>query len=161
MTRSLATALLVDKGNHRHFMAKEIHEQPEVIGHTLAGYVDLAIDRVEHSASFPSISPSSTGSRISACGTAFYAGLVAKYWFERWARLPVDVDIASEFRYRETALDPGGAALFVSQSGETADTLATLRYCRAQGQHILSIVNVRESTDRARVRRDPADARRA
>ena len=70
---------------------------------------------------------------ISACGTAFYAGLVAKYWFERWARLPVDVDIASEFRYRETALDPGGAALFVSQSGETADTLAALRYCRGAG----------------------------
>jgi glucosamine--fructose-6-phosphate aminotransferase (isomerizing) len=83
---------------------------------------------------------------LSACGTAFYACLVAKYWFERWARLPVDVDIASEFRYRETALDPGGAALFVSQSGETADTLATLRYCRAQGQHIASIVNVRESS---------------
>ena len=83
---------------------------------------------------------------LSACGTAFYACLVAKYWFERWAKLPVDVDIASEFRYRESALDPGGAALFVSQSGETADTLATLRYCRAQGQHILSIVNVRESS---------------
>src|SRR4029077_20288472 len=83
---------------------------------------------------------------ISACGTAYYAGIVAKYWFERWAKLPVDVDIASEFRYRETAMDAGGAALFVSQSGETADTLATLRYCRAQGQHIVSGVNVREST---------------
>jgi glucosamine--fructose-6-phosphate aminotransferase (isomerizing) len=83
---------------------------------------------------------------ISACGTAFYACLVAKYWFERWAKLPVDLDIASEFRYRETALDPDGAALFVSQSGETADTLATLRYCREQGQRIVSIVNVREST---------------
>src|SRR4029077_19889071 len=83
---------------------------------------------------------------ISACGTAYYAGIVAKYWFERWAKLPVDVDIASEFRYRETAMDAGGAALFVSQSGETADTLATLRYCRAQGQHIVSVVNVREST---------------
>jgi glucosamine--fructose-6-phosphate aminotransferase (isomerizing) len=83
---------------------------------------------------------------LSACGTAFYACVVAKYWFERWARLPVDVDIASEFRYRETALDEGGAALFVSQSGETADTLATLRYCRAQGQHIVSVVNVQESS---------------
>ena len=83
---------------------------------------------------------------LSACGTAFYACLVAKYWFERWARLPVDVDIASEFRYRESALDPNGAALFVSQSGETADTLATLRYCRAQAQKILSVVNVRESS---------------
>jgi glutamine---fructose-6-phosphate transaminase (isomerizing) len=145
VTRSLATALLVDKGNHRHFMAKEIHEQPEVIGHTLAAYVDLATNRVD----FPQLPfdfAKVTRLSLSACGTAFYACLVAKYWFERWARLPVDVDIASEFRYRETALDEGGAALFVSQSGETADTLATLRYCRAQGQHILSIVNVHESS---------------
>jgi glucosamine--fructose-6-phosphate aminotransferase (isomerizing) len=145
VTRSLATALMVDKGNHRHFMAKEIHEQPEVIGHTLAAYVDLATNKVDIPAlpiDFAKLSRLS----LSACGTAFYACLVAKYWFERWARLPVDVDIASEFRYRETALDSGGAALFVSQSGETADTLATLRYCRAQGQHILSIVNVRESS---------------
>jgi glucosamine--fructose-6-phosphate aminotransferase (isomerizing) len=145
VTRSQANALLIDKGNYRHFMAKEIHEQPEVIGHTLAGYVDLATNRIDlpalpfDFASLPRLS-------ISACGTAFYAGLVAKYWFERWAKLPVDVDIASEFRYRETALAPGGAALFISQSGETADTLATLRYCRAQGQHIVSVVNVRESS---------------
>jgi glutamine---fructose-6-phosphate transaminase (isomerizing) len=145
VTRSLASALLVDKGNHRHFMAKEIHEQPEAIGHTLAAYVNLGSNRVDIPAppfDFATLSRLS----LSACGTAFYACLVAKYWFERWARLPVDVDIASEFRYRETALDPGGAALFVSQSGETADTLATLRYCRAQAQHILSIVNVRESS---------------
>ena len=145
VTRSLATALLVDKGNHRHFMAKEIHEQPEVIGHTLAAYVDLATNRVDIPA-LPFDFASLTRLSLSACGTAFYACLVAKYWFERWARLPVDVDIASEFRYRETALDQGGAALFVSQSGETADTLATLRYCRSQGQRILSIVNVRESS---------------
>ena len=145
VTRSLATALLVDKGNHRHFMVKEIHEQPEVIGHTLAGYVDLATNTVDIP-QLPFDFAKITRLSLSACGTAFYACLVAKYWFERWARLPVDVDIASEFRYRESALDPGGAALFVSQSGETADTLATLRYCRAQGQHILSIVNVREST---------------
>src|SRR3990170_3457047 len=145
VTRSLATALLVDKGNHRHFMAKEIHEQPEVIGHTLAAYVDLAANRVDIPA-LPFDFASLTRLSLSACGTAFYACLVAKYWFERWARLPVDVDIASEFRYRETALDQGGAALFVSQSGETADTLATLRYCRSQGQRILSIVNVRESS---------------
>jgi glucosamine--fructose-6-phosphate aminotransferase (isomerizing) len=145
VTRSLATALLVDKGNHRHFMVKEIHEQPEVIGHTLAAYVDLATNRVDIPA-LPFEFANLRRLSLSACGTAFYACLVAKYWFERWARLPVDVDIASEFRYRETALDQGGAALFVSQSGETADTLATLRYCRAQGQHILSIVNVRESS---------------
>jgi glucosamine--fructose-6-phosphate aminotransferase (isomerizing) len=145
VTRSLATALLVDKGHHRHFMAKEIHEQPEVIGHTLAAYVDLATNRVEIPA-LPFDFARLTRLSLSACGTAFYACLVAKYWFERWARLTVDVDIASEFRYRETALDQGGAALFVSQSGETADTLATLRYCRSQGQRILSIVNVRESS---------------
>jgi glucosamine--fructose-6-phosphate aminotransferase (isomerizing) len=145
VTRSQANALLIDKGNYRHFMAKEIHEQPEVIGHTLAGYVDLATDRIDvpalpfDFATLPRLS-------ISACGTAFYAGLVAKYWLERWAKLPVDVDIASEFRYRETALTPGGAALFISQSGETADTLATLRYCRSQGQHNVSVINVRESS---------------
>src|SRR5262245_52485885 len=143
--KSTASALLIDKGNHRHFMAKEIHEQPEVIAHTLAAYVDLATSRVDMPAlpfDFANLSRLS----VSACGTAFYACLVAKYWFERWARLPVDVDIASEFRYRESALDPNGAALFVSQSGETADSLATLRYCRAQAQKILSVVNVREST---------------
>jgi glucosamine--fructose-6-phosphate aminotransferase (isomerizing) len=145
VTRSQANALIVDKGNHRHFMVKEIHEQPEVIGHTLAGYVDLATNRVDIP-QLPFDFAKLGRLSISACGTAFYAGLVAKYWFERWAKLPVDVDIASEFRYRETALPPGGAALFISQSGETADTLATLRYCRAQGQHIVSVVNVRESS---------------
>ncbi len=145
VTRSQANALIVDKGNHRHFMVKEIHEQPEVIGHTLAGYVDLATDRVDIP-QLPFDFAKLGRLSISACGTAYYAGLVAKYWFERWAKLPVDVDIASEFRYRETAMDAGGAALFISQSGETADTLATLRYCRAQGQHIVSVVNVHEST---------------
>ena len=145
MTRSLASSLLIDKGNYRHFMAKEIHEQPEVIGHTLAAYVDLATSRVDIPA-LPFDFAKLTRLSLSACGTAFYACLVARYWFERWARLPVDIDIASEFRYRETALDPNGAALFVSQSGETADTLATLRYCRAQAQKIVSIVNVRESS---------------
>jgi glutamine---fructose-6-phosphate transaminase (isomerizing) len=145
MARSLASSLLIDKGNYRHFMAKEIHEQPEVIGHTLAAYVDLATSSVDIPA-LPFDFANLTRLSLSACGTAFYACLVAKYWFERWARLPVEVDIASEFRYRETALDPDGAALFVSQSGETADTLATLRYCRAQAQKIVSVVNVRESS---------------
>ena len=144
-SRSQANALLVDKGNHRHFMAKEIHEQPEVVGHTLAAYVDLATSAVELP-KLPFDFAKLNRLTISACGTAYYAGLVAKYWFERWARLPVDVDIASEFRYRECPLDRGGAALFVSQSGETADTLASLRYCREQGQHIAAIVNNREST---------------
>ncbi|BAQ17358.1 glutamine--fructose-6-phosphate transaminase (isomerizing) [Methyloceanibacter caenitepidi] len=145
VVKSAATGLIVDKGNFRHFMAKEIHEQPEVVGHTLAHYLDLASNQValpDLPFDFASISRMS----LSACGTAYYACLVAKYWFERWAKLPVDVDIASEFRYREIAMDPGGAALFVSQSGETADTLASLRYCREQDQHVLSVVNVRESS---------------
>ena len=144
-TTSVATSLLVDKGNHRHFMAKEIHEQPEVISHTLANYVDLAEGRV----TMPDlgIDPATIAQvSISACGTAYYAGLVGKYWIERYARIPVDIDIASEFRYREPPLPKGGLALFVSQSGETADTLATLRYCKSQGQRIASIVNVRTST---------------
>jgi glucosamine--fructose-6-phosphate aminotransferase (isomerizing) len=145
IAKSLAAGLVVDKGNYRHFMAKEIHEQPEVVGHTLAHYLDLANLQV----SLPSLPldfSCVTRLSLSACGTAFYACLVAKYWLERWARLPVDIDIASEFRYREIAMEPGGAALFVSQSGETADTLASLRYCRQQRQHVLSLVNVQESS---------------
>jgi glucosamine--fructose-6-phosphate aminotransferase (isomerizing) len=145
VARSQIGGLVVDKGTYRHFMAKEIHEQPEVVGHTLAHYLDLANSQVILPAlpvDFSQISRLS----LSACGTAFYACLVAKYWFERWAKLPVDIDIASEFRYRETAMEPGGVALFVSQSGETADTLASLRYCRAQNQQVLSIVNVQESS---------------
>jgi glutamine---fructose-6-phosphate transaminase (isomerizing) len=140
-----ASALLVDKGNHRHFMAKEVAEQPEVIGHTLAEYIDLASRKVMLP-DLPFDFAALERVTITACGTAFYAGLAAKYWFERYARLPVDVDIASEFRYREAPMKPGGLALFVSQSGETADTLAALRYCRAQEQHTLGIINVRESS---------------
>jgi glutamine---fructose-6-phosphate transaminase (isomerizing) len=139
------SALLADKGNHRHFMLKEIHEQPEVISRTLGHYINFARQTVELSdveidwARLPRLT-------ISACGTAFYAGLVAKYWFERYARLPVEIDIASEFRYREAPLPEGGLALFISQSGETADTLACLRYCRAQKQRVVSIVNVPQSS---------------
>jgi len=145
LVKAVASSLLVDKGNHRHFMAKEIHEQPEVISHTLANYLDMAAGTVN----FPSLGIDLAGvSRvtISACGTAYYAGLVGKYWIEKVARVPVEIDIASEFRYREPPLQPGGLSLFVSQSGETADTLATLRYCKAGGQRIASIVNVRTST---------------
>jgi len=145
ISKSLAAGLVVDKGNYRHFMAKEIHEQPEVVGHTLAHYLDLSTYQV----ALPNVPidfSQVTRLSLSACGTAFYSCFVAKYWFERWAKLPVDVDIASEFRYREIAMQPGGAAVFVSQSGETADTLASLRYCRDQQQHVLSIVNVRESS---------------
>jgi len=144
--RSGASAFLVEKGNHRHFMAKEIHEQPEVVGHTLAHYLDMANERVVLPAPLPFDLASITRLSISACGTAFYAALTARYWLERFARLPVEVDIASEFRYREVPLEPGGLAIFVSQSGETADTLATLRYAREHKQHVLSVVNVATST---------------
>jgi glucosamine--fructose-6-phosphate aminotransferase (isomerizing) len=142
---SQATVFVVDKGNHRHFMEKEIYEQPEVISHALSHYVDFASNRVNPNASaidFSSISSLA----MSACGTAYLAGLIGKYWFERYARLPVEIDVASEFRYREMPLSPNQAALFISQSGETADTLASLRYCRENGLKIGAVVNVREST---------------
>jgi glucosamine--fructose-6-phosphate aminotransferase (isomerizing) len=145
ITRTVASALLIDKGNHRHFMAKEIHEQPEVISRTLANYVRFADNSIElpgFALPFERLSKLT----ISACGTAFYAALTAKYWFERLAKLPVDVDIASEFRYREAPLPKDGLALFVSQSGETADTLASLRYCKDRGQTIAAVVNVPESS---------------
>ena len=144
--KSQASAFLVDKGNHRHFMAKEIHEQPEVVGHTLAHYLDMANERVLLPADLPFDFRTVERVSIAACGTAYYAGLIAKYWFERFARLPVEIDVASEFRYREAPARKGDLAIFVSQSGETADTLATLRYAREQGQHILSVVNVPTST---------------
>jgi glucosamine--fructose-6-phosphate aminotransferase (isomerizing) len=144
--KSNASALLVDKGNHRHFMAKEIHEQPEVVGHTLAHYIDMAAGRIALPARLGFDFRDIKRMTISACGTAYYAGLVGKYWFERFARLPVEIDVASEFRHRESPFDPGNLAVFVSQSGETADTLATLRYAREQKQHILSVVNVATST---------------
>jgi glucosamine--fructose-6-phosphate aminotransferase (isomerizing) len=143
--QSLSTSFMVDKGNHRHFMEKEIHEQPEVISHTLAHYLDF-VGGVSRKLDLPFDFAKLDRLAISACGTAFLSGLIGKYWFERLARLPVDIDIASEFRYREMPISPSSAALFVSQSGETADTLASLRYCRKAGIPIGAIVNVREST---------------
>ncbi len=145
-TTSSASAVLVEKGNHRHFMAKEIYEQPETITHTLTHYVDMAAETVALKDRLPFDFATLPRLTISACGTGYLAGLVSKYWFERYARLPVDVDVASEFRYREPPLDKGGVSLFISQSGETADTLAALRYCATQGQALASIVNVPEST---------------
>ncbi|CAN7512116.1 glutamine--fructose-6-phosphate transaminase (isomerizing) [Pararhizobium sp. LjRoot255] len=142
---SVAAAYMVDKGNHRHFMEKEIYEQPEVISHALGHYIDFIENKVNPMTSaidfakVPSLA-------ISACGTAYLAGLVGKYWFERYARLPVEIDVASEFRYREIPLSPQSAALFISQSGETADTLASLRYCKEHGLKIGAVVNVKEST---------------
>ncbi len=146
MSFSQASAMLVDKGNHRHFMAKEIAEQPEVIGHTLAEYIDFSERAVRIPEKLPFDFKALERLTITACGTASYAGLTAKYWFEKVARLPTEVDVASEFRYREAPLPKNGLAIVVSQSGETADTLAALRYCKSQGQHTLAIVNVPEST---------------
>ncbi|HET7411015.1 MAG TPA: glutamine--fructose-6-phosphate transaminase (isomerizing), partial [Pararhizobium sp.] len=141
-----ATAALVDKANYRHFMAKEIHEQPEVTGHTLARYIDMATERVMLPLKLPFDFRDIQRISIVACGTASYAGFIAKYWFERLGRVPVEVDVASEFRYREAPLRKGELAIFISQSGETADTLAALRYAKSQGVHTLAVVNVPTST---------------
>lgn len=145
VTTSGASAAAIEKGNYRHFMQKEIFEQPTVVAQTLRSY----IRQVDQSVALPQIDfDLSQINRVTivACGTSFYAGMVAKYWFEQFARLPVDIDVASEFRYREPVLEPGGLALFISQSGETADTLAALRHCRAQGQTIGVVVNVPTSS---------------
>ncbi len=142
---SQASAFMVDKGNHRHFMEKEIYEQPEIISHALSHYIDFASHTVktnDTAIDFGEVS----GLAIAACGTAYLSGLIGKYWFERYARLPVEIDVASEFRYRELPLSPSQAALFISQSGETADTLASLRYCKDNGLKIGAVVNVKEST---------------
>jgi glutamine---fructose-6-phosphate transaminase (isomerizing) len=144
--KSQASVLLIDKGNHRHFMAKEIHEQPEVVGHTLANYIDMTAERVALPMQLPFDFKNLNRISIAACGTAYYAAMVARYWFENFAHLPVEVDIASEFRYRDVPLGDGNLAIFVSQSGETADTLASLRYARAHKQHVLSVVNVPTSS---------------
>ena len=144
--KSGASSFLVDKANYRHFMAKEIHEQPEVVGHTLARYVDMAAERVALPIKLPFDFNDIQRISITACGTASYAGYIAKYWLERLARLPVEIDVASEFRYREAPLRKGDLAIFISQSGETADTLAALRYAKSQGTHTLSVVNVPTST---------------
>ncbi len=144
--KTQASAFLVDKGNHRHFMAKEIHEQPEVVGRTLAHFLDMSSGRVALPFDLPVDVAKLDRLVITACGTAFMAGLTAKYWFERFARLPVEIEVASEFRYRETPLSPGGLTIVVSQSGETADTLASLRYAKAAGHKIISVVNVATST---------------
>lgn len=144
--KSGASSLLVDKANYRHFMAKEIHEQPKVIEQTLARYIDGACERVALPLELPFDFRDVRRITIIACGTASYAGSVAKYWLERFVRVPVEVDVASEFRYRESAMGRGDLAIFVSQSGETADTLAALRYAKAKGAHTLAVVNVPTST---------------
>lgn len=134
------------KGDYRHFMLKEIYEQPTVIGETLNCYINPTTGHVAIPADILESLKDAPRLTIVACGTAYYAGMVAKYWFETLARIPVELDIASEFRYREAPLPKGGAALFISQSGETLDTLEALRYSAREGQTIISIVNTIEST---------------
>ncbi len=136
---------LIGKGKYRHFMDKEIHEQPEVIGYTLSAFYDPNSNymKMPDVAFNPGVLPKLT---IVAAGTSYYAGMIAKYWLEGLARLPVEVDIASEFRYRNSVLPEGGAALFISQSGESLDTLMALRHAREKEQHIISLINVGEST---------------
>lgn len=144
VTRIAIDAARIEKGGHRHFMAKEIAEQPTVLGEMLGHYLDASGD-----IHFPDALPDfGTIDRLVmvACGTAFYACQTAKYWFEQLAGLPVEIDIASEFRYRQPPIGANTAALFVSQSGETADTLAALRHCKGRASHILSVVNVPESS---------------
>jgi glucosamine--fructose-6-phosphate aminotransferase (isomerizing) len=144
--KTQAAAHLVDKGNYRHFMAKEIHEQPEVVARTLAHFLDMSEGRTALPFTLPVDVATLPRLTIAACGTAYIAGLLARYWFERFARLPVEIEVASEFRYREPPMQRGGLTLLISQSGETADTLACLRYAKAQGQTIMSVVNVATST---------------
>jgi len=145
ITTSGVSASAIEKGNYRHFMQKEIFEQPTVVAQTLQSY----IRRLEQQVSLPQMDFDLKDIRritIVACGTSYYAGMVAKYWFEQFARVPVDLDFASEFRYREPVLEDGGLALFISQSGETADTLAALRHAKAEGQKIAVVVNVPTSS---------------
>ncbi|QQV78451.1 glutamine--fructose-6-phosphate transaminase (isomerizing) [Sphingomonas aliaeris] len=145
ITISGVTGDLVSKGNHRHYMLKEIYEQPIVVAQTLRSYLQRMEERV--TLPIPEFDLSKIKRvTIVACGTSFYAGMVAKYWFEQFARVPVDLDVASEFRYREPVMEEGGLALFISQSGETADTLAALRHAKSEGQTIAVVVNVPTSS---------------
>ncbi|MEQ1537786.1 MAG: glutamine--fructose-6-phosphate transaminase (isomerizing) [Sphingorhabdus sp.] len=145
VTTSGVSAASIEKGNYRHYMQKEIFEQPTVVAQTLSSY----IRPLEQTVALPQMDFDLAGVKritIVACGTSFYAGMVAKYWFETFARVPVDIDVASEFRYRDPVLEDGGLALFISQSGETADTLAALRHCKENGQTIAVVVNVPTSS---------------
>ncbi len=143
--QSSTSGAMIGKGGYRHFMLKEIYEQPQVIGDTLNTMINQDMDTI----TLPNVPfdlKDVTRLTIVACGTSYYAGMVGKYWIEAIARVPVDIDVASEFRYRRPVMEQGGVSLFISQSGETADTLAALRYCKEQGQKIVSIVNVSGST---------------
>src|SRR4051812_22103546 len=143
--KTALSGAVIGKGNHAHFMMKEIAEQPTVIGDTLQAFLDPLHRRIELP-KLPIDLAKISQLTIVACGTAYLAGFVAKYWLERIARLPVELDIASEFRYREAPMSKEGATLVISQSGETADTLAALKYAKAQGQKVIAVLNVPEST---------------
>ena len=145
ITISGVTGELISKGNHRHYMLKEIYEQPVVVAQTLKSYLQRMEDRV--SLPIPDFDLGAIRRvTIVACGTSYYAGMVAKYWVEQFARVPVDIDVASEFRYRAPVMEDGGLMIVISQSGETADTLAALRHARSEGQKIAAVVNVPTST---------------
>ena len=145
VTISGVTGELISKGNHRHYMLKEIYEQPVVVAQTLKSYLQRMEDRV--SLPIPDFDLGAIRRvTIVACGTSYYAGMVAKYWVEQFARVPVDIDVASEFRYRAPVMEDGGLMIVISQSGETADTLAALRHARSEGQKIAAVVNVPTST---------------
>lgn len=145
ITISGVTGELISKGNHRHYMLKEIYEQPIVVAQTLRSY----LQRMEEKVTLPIPDFDLSAIKrvtIVACGTSYYAGMVAKYWFEQFARVPVDIDVASEFRYRAPVMEEGGLMIVISQSGETADTLAALRHARSEGQTIAAVVNVPTSS---------------
>ncbi|WP_010545954.1 glutamine--fructose-6-phosphate transaminase (isomerizing) [Sphingomonas elodea] len=145
ITISGVTGELISKGNHRHYMLKEIYEQPIVVAQTLRAY----LQRMEEKVTLPIPDFDLSAIKrvtIVACGTSYYAGMVAKYWFEQFARVPVDIDVASEFRYRAPVMEEGGLMIVISQSGETADTLAALRHARSEGQKIAAVVNVPTSS---------------
>ena len=139
-----ASAAMVEKGNYRHFMEKEIHEQPDAVQHTLSAYLDPVAGKASAPGGFDFAAIPRL--QILACGTAYLSGFIAKYLFEKLAGLPVDVEIASEFRYRDPAMVPGALALAISQSGETADTLAALRWCKAHGLPTACLVNAHQSS---------------
>ena len=145
VSQTAVSGAMIGKGNYPHFMLKEIYEQPVVIGDTLHAMLDPWNQVIELPQTMFDLTRV-TKVTIVACGTSYHAAMVAKYWFEQIAQIPVEVDIASEFRYRGSAMPQGGMALFISQSGETADTLAAQRYARSQGQHIVTVVNVPESS---------------
>ena len=141
----IESVTLAEKGIFKHFMSKEIHEQPEVVSKSLANYIDMESGTL-NMPNLPYDLSSISNVTLVACGSSYYAGLISRDWFEKFTNVKVDVEIASEFRYREPPMDVNGLTVFISQSGETADTLAALRHCKSLGQKTISIVNVGDSS---------------